>query len=103
MTLVAASGHEWLYGGPNDTLIGGNGRDNFVFAPNFGNQTIEHFDPKHDVITLSSNSFADYAAVHADVHSSGANTVISFDADDTITLANFSAAHLHAHNFHFIL
>ena len=117
MTLVAGSGHQILYGGPNDTLIGGHGAENFMFAPNFGNETIEdfhsrdenfyrgheHIHEKVDKISLPSDLFANFAAVQADMHSSGANTVITLDANDAITLANFSAAHLHAHNFHFIV
>ena len=43
MTLVAGPAVRWLYGGPGDTLIGGSGRDNFVFPPDFGNETIENF------------------------------------------------------------
>jgi hypothetical protein len=103
MTAVAGSGHQWLYGGPGDDLFGGRGHDNFMFAPNFGKETIENFHPKHDVISLPSSLFANFAAVEADLQSSGANTVITLDVNDTITLANVSAAHLHAHNFHFII
>lgn len=103
VTVIAGSGHQWLYGGPGDKLVGGTGHDNFMFAPNFGNETIDGFRPKYDVISLPSSLFANFAAIQADIQSSGANTVITLDANDAITLANFSAAHLHAHNFHFIV
>ena len=74
MTLVAGSGRQTLYGGPGDTLVGSDSRDNFVFAPAFGNETIdkfhsrdenfhqdhEHFHQKADVISLPSSLFAKF-------------------------------------------
>jgi hypothetical protein len=103
-TIVAGPGPQTLYGEPGDTLIGGGGRDNFVFSPGFGNETIENFHAKHDVISVPSSSFSDFAAVWAYTYQSGANTVIwGGDANDSISLAGFQFQHLHAHNFHFIV
>jgi len=36
------------------------------------------------------------------MHASGANTAITFDANDTITLCHVAAQKLHAQNFHFV-
>ena len=56
MTAYAGSGHQWLFGGPGDTLVGGSGRDTFMFAPNFGNETIKNFTSK-DVIEIPTSLF----------------------------------------------
>ena len=37
------------------------------------------------------------------MHTSGANTVITLDAHDTITLSHVAVANLHAQNFHFMV
>jgi VCBS repeat-containing protein len=95
-------GHQWLVGGPGDTMVGASDRDAFVFTPSFGNETIENFHPR-DVIEFPESLFANFTAVKADMESSGANTVITVDANDAITLTNFTPAQLHAHNFHFIV
>jgi hypothetical protein len=47
-----------------------------------GKETINNFNPAHDVIDLPQSMFANFAAVQADVHVSGSNTIIMSDADD---------------------
>ena len=59
MTAVAGSGHQTLFGGPGDTLTAGSGIDTFMFAPNFGNETINNFQP-HDIIELPTSLFASF-------------------------------------------
>ena len=100
---AGSSGSDWLVGGPGDTLTGGNSTDTFMFAPNFGNETINNFNTSHDVIDLPASMVANFAALQADMHASGANTVITLDAHDTITMTNMTIAHLTANNFHFIV
>ena len=77
-----------LVGGPGDTLTGGKSSDTFMFAPGFGKETISNFNANHDVIDLPQSLFANFAAVQADMHASGANTVIMVDAPDVITLSH---------------
>ena len=45
--------------------------------------------------------FPNYAAAMADTQQVGANTVITYDANDTITLTGVAASHLTASNFKF--
>ena len=59
MTAISGSGHQWLFGGPGDTLKAGTGTDTFMFAPNFGNETIKNFN-SHDVIEFPTSLFANY-------------------------------------------
>jgi VCBS repeat-containing protein len=105
MTLTAGqSGMQWLVGGAGDTLNGNifsKSTDTFLFPPNFGNETINNFNPKVDVIDLPSSEFANFAAVQADLHASGTSTILTLDATDSITLTNLSALNLHSQNFHF--
>jgi VCBS repeat-containing protein len=96
------SGTQWLVGGPGNTLTGGNSADTFLFAPNFGKETINNFNTAQDVIDLPHSEFASFAAVQADMHASGANTVIALDPNDAITLSHIAVANLHAQNFHFV-
>ena len=53
MTLTAGNkGTQWLVGADGDTLIGKSSNDTFLFPPNFGNETVNGFNTKHDVIDL---------------------------------------------------
>ena len=104
MNVIAGSqGSEWLVGGAGDTLTGGKlagvTTDTFVFAPNLGHQTINNFDPVHDVIDLPTSVAANISALF-DIHSSAPGSVITFDAHDSITLTGVAAHDLHAQNFH---
>ena len=45
--------------------------------------------------------FVNYAAAMADTQQVGANTVITYDANDTVTLTGVTASHLTASNFKF--
>ncbi|MGN6750650.1 MAG: NF038122 family metalloprotease, partial [Xanthobacteraceae bacterium] len=104
MTLAAGSqGQQWLVGGPGDTLSGGKSTDTFMFAPGFGKETINSFNVNQDVIDLPQSLFANFAAVQADMHASGSNTIIVIDANDVITLNHVSITSLHASNFHFLV
>jgi ELWxxDGT repeat protein len=91
-----------LIGGPGETLTGGNGADTFIFPPNFGDNTITNFDVHTDPIELPKSEFANFQSVLADAHQVGANTVITYDAHDTITLDHVALNSLHAQNFHLV-
>jgi hypothetical protein len=50
---------------------------------------------------FSSPLFMNYAAAMADTKQVGANTVITYDANDAVTLTEVAASHLTASNFKF--
>ena len=109
-------------GGANDTLVlngSGNvvnmtgtngavmltsngGSDTFVF--NFatvGHDTVANFDPDADVLQFSAALFASASdALDAAQDDEHGNTVIAFDADDTITLLGVTKMQLSLIDFH---
>lgn len=99
--VVAGTGATVLIGGPGDTLTGGKAADTFVFAANFGQNTITNFNTHNDTIQLDHSEFADFQAVLAAAHQNGADTIIAHGADQ-ITLTGVQLASLHAHDFHFV-
>jgi Ca2+-binding RTX toxin-like protein len=92
--VVAGTGATVLIGA-GDTLTGTNAANTFVFAPEFGQNTITNFNLHNDTLELPKSEFADFAAVLADAHQNGTDTVIAHDAHDVITLHNVSLSELH--------
>jgi Ca2+-binding RTX toxin-like protein len=84
------SGNDRIEGkGGADQLIGGQGSDTFVFKPGFGKDVIMDFSPAgtaHDVIEVTTSLFPDWNALQGAITDSGQGAVITFDANDTITL-----------------
>jgi beta-glucanase (GH16 family) len=83
---------------------GPNGSDTFVFAANFGHETITNFHPDTDVIQIDHAVFADLQALLAATHDDGnGNAVITANPHDTITLENVTVAQLvqHQGDFYF--
>jgi hypothetical protein len=76
--------------------------NNFYFAPAMGLTTIAGFG-MGDVINLSASDWSRFAALQAshDLQQSGANTLITLDAADTITLLNVNASTLTSAQFNF--
>ena len=104
MTVTAGiGGAQTLIGGAGDTLTGGGAADTFIFPANLGNERVNNFETAHDVIELPAAEAANFAAIQADMHAAGADTVITLDAHDSITLSNVAAQHLTAQNFHFMV
>jgi ELWxxDGT repeat protein len=99
---VASTGASVLIGGPGETLTGGSGADTFIFPPNFGDNTITNFNAHNDTIELPQSEFANFHSVMADAHQVGTNTVITYDAHDSITLDHVVQNTLHAQNFHLV-
>jgi serralysin len=101
------SGNDYLIGGGGaDTLIGEAGSDTFDFAAGFGLDTIADFTAGlgvTDVIRLSLGSaFDSLAEILAAATQIGANTLITVDASDTITLTNVLKSNLVVDDFVFI-
>jgi trimeric autotransporter adhesin len=106
-TIIGDAGNNVLTGGAgNDILTGGAGIDTFVYQPAFGFDTITDFvagaGTTHDTLQLSlGTQFSSLAQVIAASTQVGANTVITIDATDTITLNNVTKTALVASNFVF--
>jgi large repetitive protein len=78
--------------------------DTFVFAANFGHETISNFRPDTDVIEIDHTVFADVQALLAATHDDGhGNAVITADPHESITVKNVTVAQLvqHQGDFHF--
>jgi Ca2+-binding RTX toxin-like protein len=110
--LLGGDGNDILIGGPgndtllgnagDDTLTGGLGADTFVFAADFGHDTITDYTPGEDAIQFDSSVFADFASVYTATEDDGAgNAVITRDADNTVTLQNVAKASLQEDDFSF--
>ncbi len=89
-----------------DRLIGNEGNDTFVFAAANGNDEIKDFSAgagSDDVIELQGMSdFDTYAEVLAAAADDGTDTVITLDADNSITLEGVVVADLHQDDFRFV-
>jgi Ca2+-binding RTX toxin-like protein len=105
-TINGGGGNDVLMGGAgNDTMTGGGGNDSFIFHAGFGQDTITDFAAGTgigDVIQFDSAIFANYAAVLAAATASGSNTILTVDANTTITLQNVAIAALHQNDFTFV-
>jgi Ca2+-binding RTX toxin-like protein len=110
-TLDGRGGDDFLFGGNgsdrviggdgNDRLTGGNGADTFVFGPGFGHDTITDFSHA-DFIEFDGGVFRDFQGVVAAAQQVGADTVITLDADNSITLRGVDLGSLRASHFEFL-
>ncbi|MDQ2081674.1 ExeM/NucH family extracellular endonuclease [Xanthobacteraceae bacterium Astr-EGSB] len=103
--VAGGSGGDVITGGVgNDVITGGSGHDVFVFAAGFGKDIIKDFGltgSSSDVIEFSSDLFDDFAEVMSHATQSGADVLITVDADTTLTLANIKLAALATDDFRF--
>ena len=88
--------------GNNNVFRGLGGNDTFVFKPAFGHDTIVDFQPGQDVIDINHSLFLNLQDILASAAPSGADTVITDIAGDTITLQNVAPANLHISDFHLV-
>jgi Cadherin domain/RTX calcium-binding nonapeptide repeat (4 copies)/Haemolysin-type calcium binding protein related domain len=103
-TSFTGDSHDNTYtAGPgNDFMSGGGGHDNFVFRPGYGRDIIDDF-ASDDIIQFDHSQFADFAAILGHTADDGAgNTVISVDADHSLTLNHVLKASLVASEFHIV-
>ncbi|HWD25528.1 MAG TPA: calcium-binding protein [Rhizomicrobium sp.] len=101
-TLIGGAGNDTLNGGTgDDTLTGGSGVDTFQFLNGDGKDTITDFTPGTDHLILHSYDVMSFAALQGLMTQSGADTVITFDPNNVITLHNVTIAQLHAGDFMF--
>lgn len=105
-SLFGGQGNDVIEGrGGQDVLSGGAGDDTFIFHANFGQDTIVDLTAgagSPDVIHFDNDVFADFASVLAAASQVGADTVITHDAGNVLTLKNVALANLHQDDFQFI-
>jgi len=103
--ILGSRGGDTLIGtATNDVLSGNGGHDTFVFAPNFGHDTIQDFGTggrSHDVLQFSKSVFDSFADVLAHASQSGHDAIISAGTGGSLTLKNVSVDALHKTDFHF--
>jgi Ca2+-binding RTX toxin-like protein len=89
----------------NDDVFDGTASDDtFVFSSNFGHDTIIDFvagEGTDDVIDVSTDVFADFAAVLAAATQVGDDALITHDTSNSILLKNIALANLHQDDFRF--
>ncbi|PDS40425.1 hypothetical protein CO662_36420 [Rhizobium anhuiense] len=104
-TIWGTYGADTIQGGAgNDTLTGVGGNDVFVFKADFGKDNVTDFSAGAgigDVLDISNDLFADFASVLAAASQVGADTVITHDANTSITLKNVALTSLHQDDFRF--
>ncbi|MGY4166307.1 VCBS domain-containing protein [Bradyrhizobium sp. USDA 4529] len=87
-----------------DVFFGSGYQDKFVFAPNFNHDTILNFTPGEDQIDLSTvvsiSTFSTWFDQHVAISpTNSADTLITIDSADTITLHNVAKASLSQNDF----
>jgi serralysin len=99
--LIGNTGNDTLDGGTgNDMLTGGAGNDIFVFRDGSGNDTITDFTSGQDVVDLTGiSSFHTLSDIQTHAAQVGANTVITVDGSNSITLAGVQVSNLQQNNF----
>ncbi|HJQ56168.1 MAG TPA: hypothetical protein VJ890_04640 [Vineibacter sp.] len=98
--LSGGGGNDILVGGMgNDQLTGGNLDDTFVFGPSFGHDVVTDFS--NDRIMIDQTLFANFAAAMSHAEQVGADTIITYDADNSITLQGVTASNLQSSDFLF--
>jgi hypothetical protein len=88
----------------DDLFRGNGGHDTFVFAANFGHDTIVDFGAgrrSSDVVQFSRSVFDDFAAVLSHATQHGQDVVIDAGGGNTLTLRNTSLSSLDRSDFHF--
>lgn len=104
-TLVGDAGANTLVSGHGDDILTGNGGDElFVFNNGSGDDTITDFAAgagSQDKIDVRDFGFTDLVDLLAATNDSGADTVITLDSDDSLTLIGVQEADLHEDDFIF--
>jgi Ca2+-binding RTX toxin-like protein len=102
-TIIGFNTADVLAGGSgNDTMTGAGGNDTFVFRANLGKDVVTDFVAGSDVLEFRDGVFADAAAALAAATSSGSDTLLTIDADNTVLLKNVPLANLHQTDFHIV-
>ena len=104
--IVTSSATGMLVGeAAGNSYMGGAGSDTFVFKAGFGNETINDFRPRDDIIQFDHTIFASASSVIAHATDNGhGSAVISAASGDTLTIQNVTVAELQHHlsDFHIV-
>jgi len=104
-TLKGNNGADRIVGGiGNDSLTGGAGNDTFAFSAGFGFDTILDFKDdasENDIIEFSSDLFGSFSALQVAMTQSGADVIVTCDANNVVTIKNVTLANLDADDFWF--
>jgi len=87
---LAGSGADTLYvtGTAGTILTGGVGHDTFAFPNAMGHDVVTNFGTAKDTLQFNATLFSNFTAAMNHASQSGANTVFTIDANDTVTLDN---------------
>ena len=107
VTIVGTSAGNVLTSTPgNDRLTGLGAADTFVFkGANFGNDVITDFWARgfsHDFIQFNRAVFDSFAQVQSHTAQVGSNTVITVDANNSVTLTGVALSDLNSSDFKFV-
>ena len=105
--IFSGGGDDQISGGSGrDWMSGGSGNDTFVFgAGEIGHDTVIDFTAgsgSEDLLQFDTTVFADMAAVIAAATDDGSDTIISIDAETSITLQGVTVSGLHQDDFSFV-
>ncbi len=92
-----------LIGGHDDLLKGGNGSDIFVFAGQFGANTIKNFDAHHDMMQFNHAFYASIADIQSHAQQIGADTVLDGVGSNDVMIVGVQLTSLHFDQSHFLL
>ncbi len=98
---VAGSGDAINFTGSSTATLSG-GSDALSFQQGIGGQDVVNGFGSTDSVYFSALDFASWSVLQGDMTQSGANTVITLNASDTVTLTNVTAATLASSQFHFV-
>ncbi|TDW16557.1 serralysin [Rhizobium azibense] len=90
-------------GGGNDTFLGGAGDDTFIFFANFGKDIVEDFvAASDDLICFATSIFDDFTSVVSSASQVGADTIITYDINNIVTLKGMTLNGLSSDDFFFV-
>jgi hypothetical protein len=98
---TATGNNETVYFSGTNVFTANGASDLFVFQPTIGLDTINAFGST-DKIQFSKSDFANWSALLSHISQSGANTLITLDASDQVTLTGMTASNLSSAQFNFV-
>jgi len=102
---LAGSGDTINFSGTGDAVWVSGSNESFLFGLTLGHDTIYGYVASGngaDQVSINHTIFADWAQLLGAAVQSGGDTIITADANDTITLKNTLVGNLQQANFHFI-
>jgi Ca2+-binding RTX toxin-like protein len=104
--LAGTAGDDVFHGDSgNDTITTGAGDDIIIFKPNFGLDIVTDFQSgagSADVLEFDNSLFSDFEDVLAAAAQIGNDTIITYDAANTVTLKNVALTSLHDDDVRFV-